>query len=100
MIEKHDMAFWLSAAGATVIKILTSQYGGPIRMAASVLAALFSAYFFTSPALHFLGLDPEVYTTLMAAVMALTGEGIMRFIISLSNNPEKVIDLFQLWRKG
>ena len=37
MMEKHDLAFWLSAAWATLIKILTSQYGGPIKMAASVL---------------------------------------------------------------
>ncbi len=104
MIEKHDLAFWLAAFGATVVKLLTSEYGGPVKLTATVLAAIFSAYFFTSPAMHFLGLDPEVYTTVTAAVMALTGEGFMRWgmklVDGLPSEPGKIIDLFKQWRGG
>lgn len=102
MIEKHDLAFWLAAGGATVVKILTSEYGGPVRLFATVVAAIFSAYFFTPPAMHILGLDPEVYTTVIAAVMALTGEGLMRWAMrmadSLPSEPSKIIELFRQWR--
>jgi hypothetical protein len=103
-MEKHDLAFWLSVAGATMIKLLTSQYGGPLKVLLTVLAAVFSAYFFTIPAMHILGLDPEVYTTVMAAVMAVTGEGLMRwvmkFVDTLPYDPGKLIDLIRRWRSG
>jgi len=103
-MEKHDLAFWLAVVGATVVKLLTSQYGGTVKMIATVLAAIFSAYFFTAPAMHILGLDPGVYTTVMAAVMALTGEGFMRFAMklvdSLPSEPSKIIELLKQWRNG
>lgn len=103
-MEKHDLAFWLAVAGATVVKVLTSQFGGPLKLVATVFAALFSAYFFTAPAMHILGLDPAVYTTMMAAVMALTGEGFMRFgmrlVDSLPSEPSKILDLLRQWRDG
>lgn len=100
MIEKHDLAFWLAVGGATVVKLLTSPYGGPIRALATVIAAVFSAYFFTQPAMAALGLDPNTYTTAMAAVMALTGEGAMRFIINVSNDPTKALEILKMWRGG
>ena len=100
MIEKHDLAFWLSVGGATVVKLLTSPYAGFIRALATVVAAVFSAYFFTSPAMAALGLDPETYTTAMAAIMALTGEGVMRFVIGMSNDPAKLLDWVRAWRGG
>jgi hypothetical protein len=100
MIEKHDLAFWMSVGGATVVKLITSPYAGFVRALATVIAAVFSAYFFTQPAMHFLGLDPETYTTAMAAVMALTGEGAMRFLIQLSNDPTRAIDILRMWRGG
>lgn len=104
MIEKHDMAFWLAVFGATVVKLLTSEYGGPIRLFATVVAAIFSAYFFTVPAMHVLDLDPEYYTTVTAAVMALTGEGFMRWgmrlVDSLPSDPSKILELIREWRNG
>lgn len=103
-MEKHDLAFWLAVAGATVVKLLTSQYGGPVKMIVTVLAAIFSAYFFTSPAMHLLGLDPGVYTTVMAAVMALTGEGLMRWAMKMvdtfPSDPSNLIELLKQWRNG
>jgi hypothetical protein len=100
MIEKHDVPFWLAVGGATVVKLLTSPYAGFVRALATVIAAVFSAYFFTQPAMHFLGLDPEAYTTAMAAIMALTGEGAMRFAIQISNDPAKLLDWLRAWRGG
>lgn len=103
-MEKHDLAFWLAVVGATIVKVLTSQFGGPLKLVVTVFAALFSAYFFTGPAMHILGLDPEVYTTVMAAVMALTGEGFMRWFMklvdTLPSEPGKILDLVRQWRGG
>lgn len=103
-MEKHDLAFWLAVAGATIVKLLTSQYGGPVKLIATVFAALFSAYFFTGPAMHLLGLDPAVYTTIMAAVMCLTGEGLMRWgmklVDTLPSDPARILDLLKQWRGG
>jgi hypothetical protein len=99
-MEKHDLAFWTAVGGATLVKLVTSPYTGFVRVLATVIAAVFSAYFFTQPAMDALGLDHETYTTAMAALMALTGEGIMRFIINLSNDPTKALDWIKAWRGG
>lgn len=93
---QFDPAFLISALGATIIKIATSPYHSLFRSIVTVLAALFSAWAFTDAALTLLGLDPAIYRNPMAAVLALTGEGVMRFVIGLSANPEKALDL---WRK-
>jgi hypothetical protein len=100
VIEKHDLAFWIAVGGAVVVKLLTSPYAGIKRAVATVFAAVFSAYLFTQPAVAFLGLDPEAYTTTMAAVIALTGEGAMRFIINISNDPTKALEILKMWRGG
>lgn len=100
MIEKHDLAFWVAVGGAVVVKLLTSPYAGLKPAVATVFAAVFSAYLFTQPAMAILGLDPDAYTTAMAAVLALTGEGAMRLAINISNDPTKAIDILKMWRGG
>lgn len=99
-MEKHDLAFWLAAIGATIVKLITAPYKGFLQAFSTVFAAIFSAYFLTEPAMDLLGLDPEVYTTAMAALMALTGEGVMRWLIGASNDPTKVFDAIRQWRGG
>jgi hypothetical protein len=99
-MEKHDLAFWLAALGATIVKLFTAPYSGFVQAFITVFAAVFSAYFLTSPALDILGLDPEIYTTAMAALMALTGEGFMRWLIGASNDPSKIFEILKQWRGG
>lgn len=100
LMEKHDMAFWLAAMGATLVKLITAPYTGLWRAVVTVFAAVFSAFFLTSPMMDLLGLAPEIYTTAMAALMALTGEGLMRWLIGAANEPTKIIDLLKQWRGG
>jgi len=103
-MEKHDLGFWIAAFGAAVVKLLTSEYGGLLKAIVTVMTAIFSAYFFTTPAMVILGLEPAVYTTAMAAVMALTGEGFMRWVMnvvtSLPSDPNKIVALIRQWRSG
>jgi hypothetical protein len=101
MMEKHNLSFWLAVIGAAGVKLFTSEYTGFLRALTTVVAAVFAAYFFTTPAMTLLGLDQETYTTAMAAIMALTGEGLMRWIMGVSNSlpsdPSKIVDLFKRW---
>ncbi len=100
MILGHDLSFWISVLGATLIKLFTSQYQSFTRAFLTVFAAMFSAYIFTDPMIHWLALDPITYTTPMAALVALTGEGLMRTLISFGENPTKAIELWKAWRNG
>lgn len=88
-----EMQYWLVVALATVIKVITSATLTWWKVITTVLFAVFAAWVFTDPMLHFLDLDPEVYRNPMAAIMALAGEGCMRWLVNM--NPEKV---WQLWR--
>lgn len=94
----HDLTFWLAVVGATVIKLFTSPYTSFWRALATVFAAVFSAYIFTDPVTLWLKLDPLTYTTPIAALLALTGEGVMRLLMSSANDPGKLLELFRQWR--
>ena len=88
-----EAQFWLVVLMAALIKVMTSAALTWWKGITTVLFAVFSAWVFTEPALHLLSLDPEVYKTSIAAVMALAGEGFMRWIVQTT--PDKII---QLWR--
>lgn len=94
----HDPAFWAAVIGATLIKVFTSTYGGIVRLSTMVAAAVFSAFWFTDPVLHVLRLDPTTYRYGVAALLALTGEGLMRMAIGLSNDSTKLIEFWRAWR--
>ena len=98
MIFGHDIAFWISVIGATVIKLMTSPFHGPFKALLTVFAAMFAAYIFTEPMVHWLGLDPATYTTPMAALLALSGEGLMRTVMAAANDPSKLLELYRAWR--
>ncbi len=85
----HDWSFWVAILGATVVKLFASPYHSVWRALLTVFAAVFSAYFFTNAALDYLNLNPDVYRSPVAAVVALTGEGLMRALIEASVNPQK-----------
>ena len=96
----EDPRFWLAVIGATIIKVATSPYHSFRRAVLTTFAAIFAAFFFTDPALAWLGLSPSTYRNALAAVLALTGEGFMRLAINLINNPETAIRWWQIWRNG
>mgnify|MGYP000880805901 CR=1 FL=1 len=100
MIFGHDVSFWISVLGATGIKLLTSPYHSLTRALLTVFAAMFSAYVFTEPVIHWLDLDAKTYTTAMAALLALTGEGIMRALMAVANDPSKGLAWWKSLRGG
>lgn len=100
MLFGHDLTFWLAVLGATLIKLFTGPYHSLPRAVVTVFAAVFSAYFFTEPVLHYLEFDPEVYSSAVAALLALTGEGLVRLLIQAINDPSKALDWLKVWRSG
>ena len=57
----HEGGFWLAVAGATVVKLVTSENHSLGRIAAMVACALFSAWAFTKPTIAYLELNPDQY---------------------------------------
>lgn len=96
----QDIVFWVAAAGATVVKLMTSPFHSVARAALNVFAAMFSAYVFTEPALDWLGLNADTYRYAIVALLALTGEGLMRLAIQIVNDPTRALAFLRAWRSG
>lgn len=89
----QDHKFWVAIAVATAFKIMTSRDMSIPRAAATVVAAVFSAWAFTDAVLDLFSLNPETYQIPVAALLALTGEGAMRWLTSAT--PESFVDLIK-----
>lgn len=91
----HDIAFWIAAIVAALIKTLTSEATSLCRAVVSFTAALFFAWAFTDAALDWLRLDPAIYKVPGAVVVAYTCDGAMRVALTLIADPERII---RAWR--
>lgn len=89
----QDHKVWIAIAVATAFKLMTSKDMSLPRAVASVVAAVFSAWAFTDAALDLFSLNPATYQIPIAALLALTGEGAMRWLTSAT--PESFIDLIR-----
>ena len=91
--DGHDIRFWISALLAAGIKVVLSRTQSVISGAVTVAVAVFCAWTFTEPTLIWLELKPEYFEIPAAALWALVGEGVVRWLIGL--NPDRLI---KLWR--
>lgn len=91
-----DYRFWLAVAGAALFKLLTSPWHSPTRALITVLAAVFSAWIFTDLVLHVMSW-PAVYREPVAALLALTGQGFMQWVIRTT--PDKLIEIYKDLRR-
>lgn len=89
---------WLAAALAVVVKLLLSPSLSLRRALGTAAAALLAAWVGTDPVCHILGWEGEQMRTLAAALLALTGENIVRRILDLSDNPAQIKALWDIWR--
>lgn len=96
----HDLAFWLAALGATAVKIILSPWLGLWAGVISLVSALVLAMIFTDPLVAYLNLNPDSYKTATAALVALTGEGIVRWLLRLVSDPTKILAFVKAWRGG
>lgn len=97
MNSSFDYRFWVAIAGAALFKLLTSPWHSPTRALLTVSAAVFSAWVFTDPVLHFMSWPPDAYRIPVAALVTLTGEGTMRWAMRIT--PDKLIQTWKDLRK-
>lgn len=90
----HSPSFWLAILGAILVKIVTSETHSFQRAVTTIIVAVFFAWAFTDAVVAYLNLDQEVFKTPAAALLALTGEGIARVMMSIKGFD----DVIKLWR--
>lgn len=96
-MHNYDYRFWFAIGGAALFRVLTSPWHSPTRAIVTVLAAVFAAWIFTDPVLHFMGWPVETYRNPVAALLALMGEGAMRWAIRIT--PDRLIEIWKDLRK-
>ncbi|MEM7303346.1 MAG: hypothetical protein AAF468_19880 [Pseudomonadota bacterium] len=95
----HDYPFYIAIGVALLVKLITSRVHSLWQAAASVASGLFAAVFFTDMVLHIGGLSPAEYKIPVAALLALTGEGLVKWVLGAADNPEKTLFGFlKAWR--
>lgn len=99
----HDGGFWTAVTGAALIRLLTAEYEGPVwarafRGFATAFSAIFAAVVFTEPLLDITGFPSDTYKIPFAALVALTGEGVMRMLMNVTW--ANVFDALKAWRGG
>lgn len=93
-----EWKFWLAIAVATVFKLMTSPFYSLSRAIATVIAAVFCAWVFTDAVLDWMHLNATTYREPVAAVLALIGEGVMRWLIHMT--PDKFLKSWKQFRDG
>ena len=94
----QDHRFWIAVLGAAVFKVWTSKDKHANWWGAALTGAfaVFCPYVFTDTILAIMGWG-DSYKIIVAALLTLTGEGIMRWIVNLT--PEKAIQIWKDFKK-
>lgn len=87
--------FWVAVLVAVVVKIKSSQRLGPWQVVTTIAVAVGAAWVGSGFVAHKLDIPEPV----SAALIALTAEGLMRWVLIALENPAEVIRLWREWRK-
>lgn len=105
MIFGHDTSFWIATAGATVVRLLSMDHSGLspgaaiFRGVAGAFTAVFTAITFTDPLLTWQALDPSVWKVPTAAILALTGESLVRLVLNIvPKDWAGLAEIIRTWR--
>lgn len=93
MLDPDQLKLLAVAGVAAVFKVLLSRWEGIVSALISIAAAVFVAWIMTDPTLHFFQMPSEIYDHQVAAIWALLGVNVLRWLVRQS--PES---LFKLWR--
>lgn len=104
---ERDKGFIIAIIGAVVVKLILSpatDWAGNslgrklLRACLTGIPAIWVAWFFTDPALNFLGWDSTQYRNMMAAVLALAGENLVRKLLAVTASDSALLDLIKIFR--
>lgn len=101
-LATEQSKLWVTILLAVCVKILLSPWQSLGRAAGTATAGIFAATVGAEPLLavlqHGTGWDGSRYVIQMSALLALTGEGVVRYLIELSERPETLVGkLVALW---
>ncbi|MCB1422786.1 MAG: hypothetical protein KDJ69_10035 [Nitratireductor sp.] len=109
----HDVTFWTAVGCACVLKLVTSdpvtdRDGRPLKgraragqLFASFLAAVLPPFLATKALAEILAVQSRVVENLIAVGLVIIGEGIVRWMIRVSQKPEGLIELvLRIYRGG
>ena len=89
------LEFWVAVFVAVIVKIKTSRSLGPWQVITTVVVAVGAAYVASDWVSERAGLSEPV----AAALVGLTAEGVMRWILQAIEDPKATIALLKEWRK-
>lgn len=93
MTNMEDVWFWIVTGCALAVRILATAYQGWKRTLTAVAAGALCAFFGTSPlANYFEVTDPDL-RYLLAGLLALTGDQIVRGIVQIAEDPWRLLDM-------
>lgn len=92
----RGVEFWIAVAIALIVKIKSSAQLGPVKVIATIAVAVGAAWVASDYAAQTLSVPEPV----AAAIVTLTAEGAMRWLLIAVNDPRQLIELWKLWRKG
>ena len=95
-MDNKPLEFWAAVLVAVLVKASTSNRLGWKAVTLSIFVALGSAYAFTQPIAEMMGHNENI----VAALVAITSEAVMRGIIQFTNKPDFLKSLIQFWRGG
>lgn len=87
--------FWIAVGVALIVKIKTSASLGPVKVITSMIVAAGAAWVASDYAAEMFGVPLPI----AAAVVTLTAEGAMRWLLIAVNDPKQAIDLWRYWRR-
>ncbi len=87
--------FWIAVAIALVVKVKTSAQLGAWQVITTIMVAIGAAWVGTDYAAEVFAVPQAV----AAAIVTLTAEGVMRWLLIAVNDPRQAIDLWRAWRK-
>lgn len=89
-------------ASATFVKLITSRRQTAWANIVSSITAVFCGYIFTDPLAFYLGVEDNNLRYAICALLVLTGEGIVRFLVDVTSTSENaktfLMDLIRAWR--
>lgn len=97
MFFDFDPRFWIASFGAALVRLVTSERRSLVQSVILVATAVFAAWAFTDAVLDWLALPEHIYRTPVTALVALTGENLMRWVLRMSEDPGRLIDFIKAW---
>lgn len=95
MTDFKTLDFWIAVAVALLVKIKTSAQLGAWQVITTILVAIGAAWIGSDYAAEVFGVPLPVAT----AIVTLTAEGVMRWLLIAVNNPREAIKTWREWRK-